>query len=113
MNTDATQEGNNMAVKQLTTADSDSQIASGKSIVDFSAAWCGPCQMLAPILEQASERYSDVKFFKVDIDSEPDLTARFKIMSVPMLIVFKDGQVVKKSVGLISGSELSELIKGL
>ena len=99
-----------MAVEQLTNADFDSRIAEGRSVVDFSAVWCGPCQMLAPILENASDEYKDVKFFKVDIDSEPELTMRFKIMSVPMLIVFQDGQVVKKSIGLISANELAELI---
>lgn len=100
-----------MAVKELSTEDFDSVIASGKTVVDFFATWCGPCKMMAPVLAAASEEYTDIKFGKVDVDKAGELAARYKIMGVPTLIVFKDGEVAQKSVGAISGEELAELLK--
>lgn len=100
-----------MAVKELSAADFDSEIASGKTVVDFYATWCGPCKMMAPVLAAASEEYADVKFGKVDVDSESELAMRYKIMSVPTLIVFRDGEIAQKSVGALSGTELAELLK--
>lgn len=100
-----------MAVKELSAADFDSVIASGKTVVDFFATWCGPCKMMAPVLAAASEEYTDVKFGKVDVDKDGDLAMRYGIMSVPTLIVFKDGEAVQKSVGAISGEELAQLLK--
>lgn len=100
-----------MAVKELSTADFDAEIASGKTVVDFFATWCGPCKMMAPVIEAASEEYKDIKFCKVDVDKDGALASRYGIMGVPTLIVFKDGEVVQKSVGAISGDELSQLLK--
>lgn len=100
-----------MAVKELSTDDFDSVIASGKTVVDFFAVWCGPCKMMAPVLEAASEEYTDIKFGKVDVDKSGELAMRYNIMSVPTLIVFKDGEVIEKSVGAISGEELAQLLK--
>ncbi len=100
-----------MAVKVLDTNTFDSAISEGKSVVDFFATWCGPCKMLSPIVDAASEQYTDIKFFKVDIDNDMDIAMRYKIMSVPTLIIFENGEIVNKSVGLISGDELAELLK--
>ena len=100
-----------MAVKELSAADFDSEIASGKTVVDFYATWCGPCKMMAPVLAAASEEHADVKFGKVDVDRESELAMRYKIMSVPTLIVFRDGEIAQKSVGALSGAELAELLK--
>lgn len=80
-------------------------------LVDFWAPWCGPCQMLGPIVEDVAEENTDIKVCKINIDENPDLAMQFKIMSIPTLVVFKNGEVYKKSVGVISKSEVLELVK--
>ena len=71
-------------------------------LVDFWATWCGPCRMLAPVIAQvAEEREGQIKVGKVDVDEEPELAVRYGISSIPCLKVFKDGQLVKSSVGAI------------
>jgi thioredoxin 1 len=81
-------------------------------IVDFFADWCGPCRMIAPAFEAlASEYAGKVKFVKVDIDVNPDTPVRFGVRSIPTLLLFKDGQVVKTQVGSMSQSALDEWIK--
>lgn len=70
-------------------------------LVDFWATWCGPCRMLAPVVEQiAEEQKGYVKVGKVNVDDEPQLAAQFGVMSIPTLVLFKDGQAVNKSVGV-------------
>ena len=66
-----------------------------KVLIDFWAAWCGPCRMIAPSVEE----YPDIKVCKVNVDEQPELARRFQVMSIPMLIVMKDGEVVQKSIG--------------
>ncbi|MBR5597532.1 MAG: thioredoxin [Lachnospiraceae bacterium] len=73
--------------------------ASQTVLVDFWASWCGPCKMIGPIIDQIAEERSDVKVCKVNVDDEPELAAKFRVMSIPTLIVFKDGQVVTQSMG--------------
>ncbi len=82
----------------------------GIVVVDFFATWCGPCKMLAPVLEQAADQMKDVAFYKVDIDQEEALTSKFGIMSVPTLLFFKDGKLAVQNSGLIRMSELEQLI---
>ena len=70
------------------------------AVVDFSATWCGPCQMLAPVLEQVSEKLGDrVDFFNVDVDEAPELAGTYKVQSVPCLILMKSGELVDQSIG--------------
>ena len=69
-------------------------------IVDFWASWCGPCRMLAPILDQVASERPDVKIAKINVDEQMELAAQFGIVSIPTLIVFKDGQPVNKSMGV-------------
>ncbi len=83
----------------------------GTVVVDFFATWCGPCKMLAPVIEKAADELADVKFYKVDIDEEMDLTNQFKIMSVPTLLVFKDGRLVSQNSGLINRRELDAMLE--
>ncbi len=80
-------------------------------LVDFWATWCGPCQMVAPILEELSEELSDVKICKVDVDKEPELAREYRVMSIPMFYVFKDGQVAKRAVGAQDKDELIAMMK--
>ncbi|MBQ5959149.1 MAG: thioredoxin [Firmicutes bacterium] len=80
-------------------------------LVDFWAVWCGPCRMLAPAVAEIAEEYADtIKVGKVNVDEEPDLAAMFQISSIPTLIFFKDGQPVKKSLGVIPKAQIRALI---
>ena len=69
-------------------------------LLDFFASWCGPCRMVAPILDEIAEEREDIKVCKVDIDEQPELASRYRIMSVPTLMVLKDGQVLEQSIGV-------------
>ena len=91
-----------MAIIQLTTDGFDKAVSSGTAMVDFWASWCGPCKMLAPVMEDWAERYDGrVLVGKVDIDNEPDLAVRFGVMSIPTVIFFKDGQEIDRKVGVM------------
>ena len=80
-------------------------------LVDFWATWCGPCRALGPILDEVSDEVSSVKIVKVNVDEESDLAGEFRIMSIPTMILFKDGKPVEKSVGLLQKNEILDLIK--
>ena len=85
-------------------------IKKDKVLVDFYAEWCGPCQMMSPVLEKLSKEYTDIEFVKVNTDDFLELAEEYKINSIPALKVFEKGKVVKESVGLISKQELLELL---
>lgn len=84
----------------------------GLVLIDFWATWCGPCRMQGPILEQLSEEYDEeeVKILKMDVDENPETPASFGIMSIPTLILKKDGEVVEKAVGVQSKDQLKAMI---
>lgn len=82
----------------------------GIVIVDFYGSWCMPCRMLAPTLEKVSKDLN-IKLAKVDIDENEELVREYKIMSVPTLKIFKDGELINSSVGVISESTLIQLLK--
>ncbi len=80
-------------------------------LVDFWATWCGPCRMIAPILEEiASENVGKIKVAKINVDEEMELAMRYKIEAIPTLLVFKNGEMVKKSIGLLSKEEILKMI---
>ena len=80
-------------------------------LLDFWAGWCGPCMMLAPIVAEIAEEYGDkVRVGKVNVDEQPELAAAFKVESIPMLAVVKDGGIVKQSVGYRSKDDVLEML---
>ena len=81
-------------------------------LVDFWAEWCGPCKMLAPVLEEVSEEYAGkVNFFNVDVDENPDLAMQYKIMNIPALVVLKKGEKADTQVGFAPKENIVEFIK--
>ena len=80
-------------------------------LVDFWATWCGPCRMIAPIVEQIAEENTEIKVCKVDVDDQPELTSSFGIQSIPTLIVFKNGEIANKAVGARSKEAILEMLK--
>ena len=79
-------------------------------LLDFWAAWCGPCQMIAPTIHEISEERADIVVGKVNVDEEPALAMQFGISSIPTLLVFKGGEISGKAVGLRSKAQLLELL---
>ena len=68
-------------------------------LLDFFASWCGPCRMVGPILDEIAEEREDIKVCKVNIDEQPELAHRYRVMTIPTLMVLKDGQIMEQSVG--------------
>lgn len=88
-----------MAVTNADANNFDVEISSGIVLVDFYTDWCGPCKMIAPILDQLSIEMADVKFIKLNVDNAPTIKQKFGVMSAPTLMIFKDGKQVTQSSG--------------
>ncbi len=98
-------------MKHLTKTNFNEEIDNGLVLVDFYADWCGPCKMIAPILQELSETHADkVTIVKVNVDEEGELAQRFDVMSIPTLILFKDGKPVNRKMGFMPKPELEKLI---
>ena len=80
-------------------------------LVDFWAAWCGPCKMLSPVVDQIAEENADIKVCKINVDEEMELAQQYGIMSIPTLLVFKNGQLANQSVGVIPKDAILNLVK--
>jgi len=90
-----------MSILSLNAENFDKVLGSGKALVDFWAGWCMPCKMLAPVIEGLAEEYEGrVTIASVDVENESALAARFKVMSIPTVIIFQDGVEVKRFVGV-------------
>lgn len=103
-----------MAILHITKENFEIEVLNSKEpvLVDFWASWCGPCKALAPILEEVdAELAGSVKVAKINIDEEEELAAQFRVMSIPTLLLFKNGEVVNKSVGLAPKDEVLEFAK--
>ena len=94
----------------LTNDNFDKELKTGVVLVDFWAPWCGPCRMLGPIVEQLSEEMKTLKFGKVNVDEQPELSERFEVASIPTLLLFKNGNVIANRVGAATKESLKEWI---
>lgn len=91
----------------------DVENASGVVVVDFTASWCPPCKALAPILDKVAEKYEGrARFYKCDIDENPEPAGKYGVSSIPNLLFFKDGQVVDQYVGILGEGPLSAKVDG-
>ncbi|MBQ1552226.1 MAG: thioredoxin [Clostridia bacterium] len=80
-------------------------------LLDFWAEWCGPCRMLSPVVDEIAEERSDIKVGKVNVDDEPELAQMFGVMSIPTLVVMKDGKAVNKSVGVVPKGKILAMLR--
>ncbi|MCI7368888.1 MAG: thioredoxin [Firmicutes bacterium] len=100
-----------MAIMHLTKDNFDSVTSSGLVLVDFWATWCGPCRMQAPILEELDKQLNGkVKICKLDVDDEPAIAQRFGVMSIPTLMVFRNGEMISKEVGVHTVEQLMTML---
>ena len=101
-----------MAIVNASDQNFSTETSQGLVLTDFWAPWCGPCKMIAPVLEELDGELSDtVKIVKVDVDENPETAGKFGVMSIPTLILLKDGEVVDKVVGFQPKEALAELVK--
>ena len=100
----------NPRIQHLSDATFDQAVAEGITVVDFWAAWCGPCRAMAPQLERAAELRPNYRFAKVDVDAEPVLASRYAIRSIPTMMVLLDGEPVAAQAGLIGADQLVEVL---
>ena len=84
--------------------------AKGTVLVDFWATWCGPCRMQSPVVDALSEQMPDVAFYKMDVDENPATPQQFRIMSIPTLMIKKDGQVVDQLIGYHSADQIKQVL---
>ena len=101
-----------MSVITITKANfNDEVINSDKPVLlDFWASWCGPCRMVSPIIDEIAEERTDIKVGKINVDDEPELASRFGIMSIPTLVVMKDGQIANQAVGARPKAQIEALL---
>ena len=103
---------NNDNVPELTNGEFDEFIKTGVAFVDFFAEWCMPCLMMSPIIDELNEKFGNrVKFGKVNVDDNREIAQKFNIMSIPNIIIFKDGKKVEQFIGAISQEELENKLE--
>lgn len=105
-------EGNDMAVITITKENFETEVLKSAQpvLLDFWAAWCGPCRMLSPVVDEVAEERTDVKVGKVNVDEQPELAAEFGVMSIPTLLLFENGKLVRQAVGARPKSGVLELL---
>ncbi len=90
-----------MSVLKITADNFDEEVINSDKpvLLDFWASWCGPCRMMSPVVDEIAEERTDIKVGKINVDEEPELAKEFQVMSIPMLVVIKDGEIANQTVG--------------
>ena len=103
-----------MAVVTITKENFENEVLKSDKpvLLDFWATWCGPCRMVSPIVDEIANERDDIKVGKINVDEQMELAMRFQVSSIPMLVVFKDGKAVAKSVGYRPKSEIAAMVEG-
>lgn len=102
--------------QKITTAEFEEKVLKSEVavLVDFYADWCGPCKMMSPIVERIAESYvGKLVVYKLNVDEEPEIAARYRVMSIPTMIVYKDGEAKLTSIGAMSQNDLEEKINSV
>ena len=99
-----------MATVTMTGTNHDETVSDGIVFIDFWAEWCGPCKRFAPVFEQASQRYTDITFAKVDTEDQRELSARYGVTSIPTLVIYRDGIPVFSQPGALPPAVLDDLV---
>ena len=97
-------------MRQVNEKEFNELCSTGLVLVDFFATWCGPCKMIAPVLEELSKEIDDVTFVKIDVDQDSAVAQKYQVMSIPTLFLLKDGEVVNKTMGFKPKEELVAFI---
>ena len=107
------EEVDNMSVLEVTTQTFQQEVLNSEKtvLIDFYADWCGPCKMLSPVVEEVAQENTDIKVVKINVDNAQEIAIKYQIMSIPTLVVVKGGNEVTRSVGVISKTEMLEMIK--
>lgn len=102
-----------MAVMTITNDNFEKEVLNADSpvLIDFWAAWCGPCKMMGPVIDEIAEGHSDIKVGKINIDEEPQLAQKYGVMSIPTLILFKGGQPKETSIGLVPKESVEAMLQ--
>ncbi len=106
-------EENEMEILKITSSNFEDEVLKSEKtvLIDFYADWCGPCKMLSPIVEEIANEDDDIKVVKINVDDAQDLAIKYDVMSIPTLVVIKNGQEANRLIGLVDKSEILELIK--
>ena len=86
--------------------------SNGKVLVDCFATWCGPCKMLSPILDELAKEVKELKFYKLDVDENPNTSEEYQIMTIPTILIFEDGKLISQTSGFMTKDMVLELING-
>ena len=99
--------------KEITVANFEAEVLKSEKpiLIDFWATWCGPCQTMGPVVDELAQELTDVKVGKVNVDEQMALAREYKVMSIPTFLVFKDGKVAERTLGVQEKSELEQLIR--
>ena len=102
-----------MEVMKVTSENFEEEVLNSEKtvLVDFYADWCGPCKMLAPVVESVAAENDDIKVVKINVDDAQDLAIKYQVMSIPTIVIIKNGQEINRSVGVVSKTDLLEMVK--